>query len=74
MLSLLKLSKLVREKLKLRNDEPIKAKIWKRDEAEPADWTVQATDPIGHTKGSPGIYGYSAADVYYDNLSVTPAN
>lgn len=51
----------------------IKAKVWDRDKPEPAEWTIEATDPIGHDRGSPGIYGYSIADVYYDNLSVTPA-
>jgi len=48
-------------------------KLWKRDEPEPAEWTIEAEDPIGHSHGSPGIYGYSAADIYYDNLKVEPA-
>ena len=50
----------------------IRAKVWPRDEAEPEDWTIEATDAIGHSQGSPGIYGYSSADIYYDNLAVKP--
>ncbi len=43
-----------------------------RDADEPAGWTIEATDPLGHSHGSPGIYGYSSADIYYDNLVVRP--
>lgn len=51
----------------------IRGKVWPREAPEPAEWTIETTDPIGHSRGSPGIYGYSSADIYYDNLSVTPA-
>lgn len=51
----------------------IRGKVWPREAPEPAEWTIEATDPIGHSRGSPGIYGYSSADIHYDNLSVTPA-
>ena len=50
----------------------ILGKVWPKDEAEPAEWTIEAVDAIGHDHGSPGIYGYSSADIYYDNLKVTP--
>ena len=49
----------------------IRGKVWSNEEAEPSEWTIEATDPIGHTHGSPGIYGYSSADILYDNLKVT---
>ena len=49
----------------------IRGKVWPNEEAEPSEWTIEATDPIGHTHGSPGIYGYSSADILYDNLKVT---
>ncbi|HUG82751.1 MAG TPA: PQQ-binding-like beta-propeller repeat protein [Bryobacterales bacterium] len=49
----------------------VRGKVWKRGEPEPADWTIQAVDEIGHVAGSPGIYGYSAADILYDNIKVT---
>ena len=51
----------------------IRGKVWKRDEPEPEEWTIEVEDPIVHRQGSPGIYGYSAAEIYYDNVSVTPA-
>ena len=50
----------------------IRGKVWPRDQSEPDAWTIEAEDAIGHTHGSPGIYGYSSADIYYDNLSVKP--
>ncbi len=50
----------------------ILGKVWPRDEEEPAAWSIKVVDSIGHDHGSPGIYGYSSADIYYDNLRVTP--
>lgn len=50
----------------------VRGKVWPKDADEPDDWTIEAVDAIGHDHGSPGIYGYSSADIYYDNLSVTP--
>lgn len=50
----------------------VRGKVWPRDEGEPGEWTIEATDPAGHPHGSPGIYGYSSADIRYDNLKVTP--
>ncbi len=50
----------------------VKGKVWPRDEDEPEAWTIEAVDHLGHKHGSPGIYGYSAADLHYDNLKVTP--
>jgi hypothetical protein len=50
----------------------VRGKVWKKDEAEPAEWTIEAQDAIPHRQGSPGIYGFSVADIYYDNISVTP--
>lgn len=48
----------------------VRGKVWKRGEPEPADWTITLEDPIGQDHGAPGIYGFSAADIYYDNISV----
>jgi outer membrane protein assembly factor BamB len=50
----------------------IRGKVWRRGEPEPAAWTVTARDPRPVRHGSPGLYGYSAAEILYDNLSVTP--
>ena len=40
------------------------------DEPEPEAWSIEATDPLPNRNGSPGLYGYSAADIYYDNIKV----
>jgi len=45
-------------------------KVWKRGDAEPADWTITLADELPVKEGSPGIYGDSPVDIYYDNLSV----
>ena len=50
----------------------IRGKVWKKAETEPLEWTIEAEDPLPHTNGSPGIYGYSAADIFYDNIRITP--
>jgi outer membrane protein assembly factor BamB len=58
----------------------IRGKAWPRGEPEPKDWTIEVEDPIPNREGSPALYAYSigifgnqpGADVYYDNVSVTP--
>ena len=50
----------------------IRGKVWPRAEPEPARWTIQAVDPRPNRSGSPGLYGYSPAEIYYDNLKVWP--
>jgi outer membrane protein assembly factor BamB len=49
----------------------IRGKVWRRGDPEPAAWTVTARDPRPVRHSSPGLYGYSAAEILYDNLSVT---
>ena len=48
----------------------IHGKVWRTGESEPEAWTITAEDPLPNREGSPGIYGYSPADIYYDNLKV----
>ncbi len=48
----------------------IRGKVWRAGEMEPAEWTITAEDPLPNREGSPGIYGYSATEIYYDNLKV----
>lgn len=48
----------------------IRGKVWRKGEPEPAEWTITAEDPLPNREGSPGIYGYSATEIYYDNLKV----
>lgn len=50
----------------------IRGKVWPKGKDEPGDWSIEAVDAIGHAHGTPGIYGYSSADIHYDNLKVTP--
>lgn len=49
----------------------VRGKVWPRDEDEPEQWTIEAEDPHANENGSPGIYLYSLAEVYYDNVMVT---
>lgn len=48
----------------------IRGKVWRTGEPEPAAWTITVEDPLPNREGSPGIYGYSATEIYYDNLKV----
>jgi outer membrane protein assembly factor BamB len=48
----------------------VRGKVWRKDEPELADWTITLEDPLPIMTGSPGIYGDSAADLYYDNITV----
>lgn len=49
----------------------VRGKVWKRDEDEPEEWTIETVDPHPNTEGSPGLYMYRLADLYYDNVIVT---
>ncbi|MBC7856219.1 MAG: PQQ-binding-like beta-propeller repeat protein [Pirellulaceae bacterium] len=50
----------------------LRAKIWKRGEKEPADWTLELIDPQPNTVGSPGLYGDATnAEIFIDNIAVT---
>jgi hypothetical protein len=49
----------------------ILGKVWKRDEEEPAEWSIRVEDATPIPSGSPGLVGYSPADIYYDNIKVT---
>ena len=60
-------------KLKVDIDDEIaivKGKVWRTGETEPEPWTISVEDPLPIREGSPGIYGYSPAEIYYDNLKV----
>ena len=51
----------------------VRAKAWKRDEAEPEAWTIEVKHNTAHQEGSPGLFGFSPQDmrVYIDNIKVT---
>jgi outer membrane protein assembly factor BamB len=48
----------------------VMAKVWPRGEAEPAQWTIEATDPQPNYVGAAGIYANSIAPLYFDNVKV----
>ena len=48
----------------------VKGKVWLKGKPEPEEWTITVDDPLPNREGSPGIYGYSPAEIYYDNLKV----
>jgi hypothetical protein len=58
----------------------VRGKAWPRGEPEPKEWTIEVEDPVPNREGCPALYAYSVgifgnqpgADVYYDNVSVTP--
>ncbi|MFQ5717988.1 MAG: PQQ-binding-like beta-propeller repeat protein [Acidobacteriota bacterium] len=49
----------------------VRGKVWPRDAAEPAEWTISVDDPVPVESGSPGLVAYTPVDAYYDNISVT---
>lgn len=63
----------------------VRGKVWKKGEAEPAAWTIEAEDAFPNRGGAAGLYGYISnvqenddgsvapgSDLYFDNLSITP--
>jgi hypothetical protein len=52
------------------NKAIIEGKVWPAGTAEPAAWSISVEDPLPVRQGSPGLYGYSAADIFYDNVKV----
>jgi hypothetical protein len=51
----------------------VRGKLWKRGEKEPDDWTIEMVDSAPNLHGSPGLYGHASdAEIYLDNLQVTP--
>ena len=48
----------------------IKGKVWVTGQAEPNEWSIEVIDPLANKTGSPGIYGYSSAEIQYDNLEI----
>ncbi len=58
-----------------------RGKVWARGEPEPDAWTIEKVDRMPNRKGSPGIYGDAPshqqnpalrAEIFYDNIKVTP--
>jgi outer membrane protein assembly factor BamB len=50
----------------------LRGKVWKRDEAEPADWSIELIDDAPNMNGSPGFFGNAQnAEIFIDNVKVT---
>lgn len=51
----------------------VRAKAWKREDAEPDQWSIEVTHKTAHQSGCPGLFGFSPQDmkVYVDNIQVT---
>ena len=68
------MGKWYRMKLRVDVDEKralVRGKVWPRGKEEPSAWTLTVEDPYPIRSGSPGLVGYSPADVLYDNIKVT---
>jgi outer membrane protein assembly factor BamB len=51
----------------------VKAKLWKKADKEPAEWSLELTDPQPNKEGAPGLFGNATnAEIFIDNVSVTP--
>jgi outer membrane protein assembly factor BamB len=50
-----------------------RGKVWKRDAAEPAEWSIEWADSPANESGSPGLSGNAKdAEIFIDNVKVTP--
>jgi outer membrane protein assembly factor BamB len=51
----------------------VRAKAWKRGEAEPAGWAIEVPHQNAHSSGCPGLYSFAPQDMrtYHDNILVT---
>ncbi len=54
----------------------VRAKAWKKGEAEPEAWTIEVPHKTAHQHGSPGLFGFSPQEqrAWVDNIAVTPNN
>ena len=52
----------------------VRAKAWKKGDAEPAGWTIEVPHRHAHQSGSPGLFGFAPSSqfrIYVDNISIT---
>jgi outer membrane protein assembly factor BamB len=48
----------------------VRGKVWPTGQPEPAAWTIEKTDKIGHAMGAPGLYADGISDLHFDNVRV----
>jgi hypothetical protein len=65
-----------RVKLRVENKKDgttaLRGKAWLAAEPEPAAWTIDHVDRMPHRQGAAGIYADASAEVFVDNIKVTP--
>ena len=49
-----------------------RGKVWPTADPEPAEWTIERTDPLAEKTGAAGLYADAPFEVYFDNFKVTP--
>jgi outer membrane protein assembly factor BamB len=50
----------------------LRAKVWPREQPEPVEWMLEATDEVPNESGSPGLFGNASnAEIFLDNIRVT---
>ncbi|HWF19285.1 MAG TPA: PQQ-binding-like beta-propeller repeat protein, partial [Verrucomicrobiae bacterium] len=52
----------------------VRAKVWKKSDPEPAQWTIEVPHLHAHQSGSPGLFSFTLSQKrsYIDNIVVTP--
>ena len=51
----------------------VRAKAWKKEDAEPEKWTLEVPHRTAHQSGSPGLFGFAPQmRVFIDNITVNP--
>jgi hypothetical protein len=48
-----------------------RGKAWAATDAEPAEWMIDKTDPIGNREGAPGLFINAPFGAYLDNFNLT---
>ena len=48
-----------------------RGKAWAAADAEPADWMIDKTDPIGNREGAPGLFINAPFGAYLDNFALS---
>ncbi|MEY2599493.1 MAG: hypothetical protein RLZZ142_1752 [Verrucomicrobiota bacterium] len=52
----------------------VRAKAWKKGDAEPTGWTIEVPHKTAHSEGAPGLFSFTPQEqrAWIDNVSVTP--
>jgi outer membrane protein assembly factor BamB len=50
----------------------VRGKAWPAAEPEPAAWAIDHVDRMPHRHGAAGVYADASAEVFFDNIKVTP--